>query len=426
MHFDRAQASTKAAHYYVTAGDHAGHRYGVLEAIAHYERACALLAVLPESRERNSLEMRAKRTLGWRLFQRDGSTDAALPLVERGRELAALLEEKATLAEILLRLGSLFMVRGDMGKASQHVRAAAPLLHLLPDALRSFGNELEAITVLIQGDPCKALRLLDASGILRATAEQVVAERKGTHLTSMAYGSFALWLAGKPDDALELARRGYRVAELLDDPWERAALLSDWAMLHAWSREPSRARELANQSLALAEERTFGMWRHRAGLVLRWAEAELAPVTSERRADELLNTPWESVALGRTQPSLLYAMLCARLGRTDDALRLISQTLVSLAQGEEHWLEPEFHRLRGAILAPTDAPEAERATLTAIDVAKTQASTSLELRATLSLCSLVSGAKKTRARRELTRLLGLIAGGQGTPDIVEARRLADA
>jgi DNA-binding winged helix-turn-helix (wHTH) protein len=426
VHFDHAHAPAKAAHYYVTAGDRAGHRYGVLEAITHYERACTLLAGLPESRERNLLEMHAKRTLGWRLFQRDGSTDAAVPLVERSRELATALEDGATLAEILLRLGSLFMVRGDMVKAGQHVRAATPLLHLLPDAPRAFGRELAAITVLIQGDPSEALRLLEASGILRATAEQVVADRKGTHLTSMAYGSFALWLAGRPDDAVGLARRGYRVAELLDDPWERAALLSDWAMLHAWRREPARAKELAAQSLALAEERTFGMWRHRAGLVLRWAEAELAPVTTRERADELLNTPWESVALGRTQPSLLYATLCARLGRTDDALRLISRTVVSLAEGEERWLEAEFHRLRGAILAPVDAHEAERSIVTAIEVAQKQASVSLELRATLALCPLVSGAKKARACRELARLLGLVVGGEESPDVVEARRLTDA
>ena len=172
-------------------------------------------------------------------------------------------------------------------------------------------------------------------------------------------------------------------------------------MLHAWRREPARAQELATQSLALAEERTFGMWRHRAGLVLRWAEAELAPVTSEERADELLNKPWVSVALGRTQPSLVYAALCARLGRTDKALEVIAQTLASLAQGEERWLEPEFHRLRGTILMTSDAKEAERSVLTAIDVAKKQCSLSLELRATLSLHSLVSGAKKARARREL-------------------------
>ncbi len=426
VHFDRAQAPAKAARYYVTAGDHAGHRHGVLESITHYERACALLAVLPHSRDRDVLEMRAKRTFGWRLFQRDGSTDAALPLVERARELATLLGEKATLAEALLRLGSLCMVRGEMGKASQHVRAAAPLLDLLPDPLRSFGKELEAITVLIQGNPREALHLLDAYGILRAPAEQVVADRKGTHLTSMAYGSFALWLVGRLDDAVELARRGYRVAELLDDPWERAALLSDWAMLHAWRREPAQARELANRSLALAEQRAFGMWRHRADLVLRWAEAELAPVTSEERTDVLLNTRWESVALGRTQPSLLYAVLCARLGRADNALRVVAETLASLGQSEERWLEPELHRVRGAILAPTDAQEAERSFATAIEVARKQASLSLELRATLSLHSLVSGPKKTRARRELGRLLGLISGGREAPDIVEARGVVES
>ncbi|MEI4878499.1 hypothetical protein, partial [Klebsiella pneumoniae] len=58
---------------------------------------------------------------------------------------------------------------------------------------------------------------------------------------AMAHGSFALWLSGKPDDAVVLARRGYEGAEALADPWERAALLSDWATLHAWRREPAKA-----------------------------------------------------------------------------------------------------------------------------------------------------------------------------------------
>ena len=239
---------------------------------------------------------------------------------------------------------------------------------------------------------------------------------------TMAHGAFALWLAGRLDDAVELARQGYRVAEALDDPWERAALLSDWATLHALRREPAQARDLANRSLALAEQGAFGVWRRRADLVLRWAEAELAPAISSERVDELLDRPWESVAFGRTLPSLLYAAMCARLGRAEAALDVISEALASLAQTEERWLEPELHRLRGEIVRAQDVLEAERSIATAIQVAQSQASTSLELRATLSLHALVSGARKSRAREDLARLLSMIAGGEDAPDVVEARR----
>src|SRR5258705_7028637 len=96
----------------------------------------------------------------------------------------------------------------------------------------------------------------------------------------MAHGAFALWLSGKPDDAVALVRRGYQAAEALDDPWERAALLGDLAMLHAWRREPAKPREIAEPSLALAKPGAFGLWTNRAGLVLRWAEIELSPAIS--------------------------------------------------------------------------------------------------------------------------------------------------
>jgi predicted ATPase len=422
-HFDRAQMPAKAAHYLVFAGDRAGQRYGLIEAIVHFERACALLAGLPEGRERDLLELRAKLPLSWRLFQRDGTTEAALPLLERARELAASLGETASLAEAHVRLESLFLVRGETGKAREHARAAAPMLDGVREPLRRFAQEFEAVTVLVQGNLREALELFESHGILRPTAEQSAEAAKGAHLMTMAHAAFALWLAGKPDDALALARRGYGIAEALDDPWERAALLSDWAVLHALRWEPAEARELASRSLALAEEGAFGMWRNRAGLVLRWAEAELEPAVAKKRADEILSMPWKSVSLGRTLPSLFFAATCARLGRTDAALDELSDALALLERNEERWLEAEIHRLRGELLASRDATDAERSIATAIQVARSQGAVSLELRATLGLHARVSGAAKARARDEVARLLTLVAGGEGVPDVVEARRV---
>jgi DNA-binding winged helix-turn-helix (wHTH) protein len=422
-HFDRAQMLAKAAHYHVAAGDRAGRSYGLAEAITHYDRACAFLARLPLSRERDLLEMRAKLSFGWRLFHRDGSTDAALPLLERSRDLAASLGEQESLAEALIRLEFVCLVRGDIGTAREHARAAAPLLDRVPDGLRTFGQDLEAITVLIQGNLREALDLFDSIGILRTTEGTGAAQTKGPHLMAMANGAFALWLAGKPDRALDLARRGYGVAEALDDAWERAALLGEWAMLHALRREPVEARELASRSLALAEEGGFGAVTQRSGLVLRWAEAELAPAEVKDRADEVLGKPWKSVSFGRTLPWLLFAETCARLGHPDSALGVLSEALQSLAHSEERWLEPELHRLRGEIVASRDALQAERSFATAIHIARSQGATSLELRATLSLHKVVFGAAKTRARDDLARLLKLVAEGESVPDVAEARRV---
>ena len=125
----------------------------------------------------------------------------------------------------------------------------------------------------------------------------------------------------------------------------------------------------------------------------------------------------------RVAALLLFAATCVQLGRADSALEVLSEALGALAQSEERWLEPELHRLRGEIVASQDMPEAQRSFVTAIQLAQSHGATSLELRATLSLYKVVSGPTKRRARNEVARLLPLVAGGEGTPDVAEARRV---
>jgi hypothetical protein len=50
----------------------------------------------------------------------------------------------------------------------------------------------------------------------------------------------------------------------------------------------------------------------------------------------------------------------------------------------------------------------------------------LELRATLSLHAIATGAAKNRAREDVGRLLSTMTEGHDTPDLVEARAVADS
>jgi hypothetical protein len=237
-------------------------------------------------------------------------------------------------------------------------------------------------------------------------------------------GSFTLWLMGEPDRAVALSRRAQQVTEQGYDPFdhERVAMLAEGALLHAWRREPARASELAKRALAISEERSFAKWQGRAELILRWAEAELAPTLPCARVEELLSKPWELGSVGRTMHATLFVAMCARLGRAERALEVIASTLATIERTDERWLEPELHRLRGEVLkARNDPAEAERSIATAIAIARKQGSRSLELRATLSLHALASGAKKKRARQDLSRLLSVFTEARDTPDLVDAR-----
>ena len=120
--------------------------------------------------------------------------------------------------------------------------------------------------------------------------------------------------------------------------------------------------------------------------------------------------------------AVLFVAMCARLGRAQPALEVITSTLATIERSEERWLEPELHRLRGEILkAQNDAAAAEKSIATAIEIARKQGSRSLQLRATLSLHALASGAKKKRAREDIAGLLSVFTEGHDTPDLRDAR-----
>ncbi len=425
VHFELGQMTMKAGRYHLVAGERAARRWGYKEAAEHLERAHAFLEGTPESRDRDLLELRVSLHHGWSVFQGDGRVDVAIPLLQRAKELADRLNDRASLGEALIRLETIHLVQGDLREATEQASALARAIDHVPDAaLRVLAKELEATTVLLRGDLEEARRLLGELGVFRATDDKTAMEAARAHLVAFSMGSFALWLMGEPDAAVALSARAQQITERAYDPsdHERVAMLAEGALLHAWRREPAPAAELAKRALAIAEKCSFAKWQGRSELVLRWAEAELAPTLPRGRVDELLSQSWDKGSVGRTMHAMLYVAMCARLGRTERALEVIASTLAVIEHTGERWLEPEFHRLRGeALKAHEDTRAAERSIVTAIEIARKQGSRSLELRATLSLHALVSGAKKKRARADIAGLLSVITEGHDTLDLLDAR-----
>jgi DNA-binding winged helix-turn-helix (wHTH) protein/tetratricopeptide (TPR) repeat protein len=425
VHFGLAQMPTKAGRYHLVAGERAARRWGYKEAAEHLEHSRALLDGTPESRDRDALELRVSLNHGWSVFQANGREEVAIPLMERAKELAGRLEDSASLGEALIRLETMHLVQGDLYDAGNQAAALAPVFDRVPDAaLRVLAKELEATTVLLHGRFEEARRLLADLGVFHETDDQTAMEAAHAHLLAFSMGSFALWLMGEPDRALALSRRAQRVTERAYDPFdhEQVAMLAEGALLHVWRREPAPAAELAKRALAISERRSFAKWQGRSELILRWAEAELAPTLPCSRVDELVSKPWGMGSVGRTMHAMLFIAMCARLGRAERALEVIANMLATIERTDERWLEPELHRLRGEVLkARSDAAEAERSFATAIEIAKKQGSRSLQLRATLSLHALASGAKKKRAREDISGLLSVITEGHDTPDLLDAR-----
>jgi predicted ATPase/DNA-binding winged helix-turn-helix (wHTH) protein len=430
VHFEHGQMPAKAARYHVLAGERAARWCGYREAAAHHEHALALLKETPESRDRDVLELRVSLSHGWSLFQANVNADVAVRWMQRAKELAGRLQDRAALGEALIRLETVLMVQGDLREASAQASALALVFDDVSDvALRLLAKQLEATTVLLRGQFKEARRMLGALGVFRATEQTTDIEVARAHLLAFSMGSFALWLTGEPDRAVALSKRAQQVAEQAYDPFEHehTAMLAEGALLHAWRREPARASELAQRALTLSKKGSFAKWQSRAELILRWVEAELSPNLPCARVDELLSKPWQDGSVGLTMHAMLYIAMCARLRRAERAMDVIASTLATIERTDERWLEPEIHRLRGEVLrSHNEVGEAERSIATAIETAKKQGSRSLELRATLSLHALATGKEKNRAREHVARLLSLISEGHDTPDLIDARAVVES
>jgi tetratricopeptide (TPR) repeat protein len=242
----------------------------------------------------------------------------------------------------------------------------------------------------------------------------------------LANGAFVAWLVGRADSALRLARLANDAAEAIGDPFQRAFVLLDWARLHLWRREPAKAEELAQRSLALADEGSFALVKHKAQVLLHTARLERESAPTGEQVDAWLRESSGGGGVGRTIYLALLAGLCLRLGRVDRAREEIDAMLDLVERTDERIVEPELLRLRGELLRASDRDEAERSVRKAIAVAREQSSLALELRAVLSLHAMVTGPERKQVREDLARLVSEFTEGLDTPDLMEAKSVLAA
>ena len=144
------------------------------------------------------------------------------------------------------------------------------------------------------------------------------------------------------------------------------------------------------------------------------------------------------VRLLREQNVLMYDGLLkialaeaeARAGDPDRAIAIIDEALATADRIGYRSFEAELHRTRGDILLkrdPADPAPAEEAFLTAIAIAKQQATRSFELRAALALAKLYqSTARPVEAHAVLAPALEGFAPTPEMPEIAEAQALLAA
>jgi predicted ATPase len=120
----------------------------------------------------------------------------------------------------------------------------------------------------------------------------------------------------------------------------------------------------------------------------------------------------------------------ARAGDVNRALAILDETLATCERTGHRAFEAELHRVRGEMLLkrdPADPAPAEEALLTAIAVAKGQATRSFELRAAFVLARLYQvTARRAEAHAVLSGALEGFAPTAEMPEIAEAQALMES
>jgi predicted ATPase len=430
-HLTEAGDTKRAAAQWLTAGQYAAGHSAHIEAIAHLERGLSLLPSLPDTAERDSLEIDLQLALGMSSIRAKGMI---APAVRDAYERASALAEKHRDQRLFQAIYGTYQHNVGSGR----IFAARPLAERLlavtahndaDPGLRLQAHHALWTALVIGGEPAGCLEHCE-SGRRRYDPERYQSHRDlyGGHDAGMCawvLGGQAEWLLGHPDPALTNSTRGIALAERISHPPSLNMALSYAAQLHIYRREPQLILDQLAAAEAVAAEQRLSVFL--SPQILRGAALLLLGQTKEAMGSLRPGLP-----PGRTggMRSLGFALLTIALveeGEYPEAVTLIGEALQGVeATGEGFWT-PELHRSRGLVLlAQNKLAEGEASIRQALELARKQQAKSWELRAATSLARLWGEqGRRAEAHELLAPVYGWFTEGFDTADLKEAKALLD-
>jgi class 3 adenylate cyclase/predicted ATPase len=403
QHLLAAGLDDRAISYLRRAGELANRRSATTEAITHLTTALELLRARPAGPERDRDELTLLLALGVPLTATKGySAPEVASAYRRAAELCAGMGgETPDLFRALYGTWRVLLLRPEYEQALSLARR----LELL--AARS-GNETQMAaahralgsTMFYRGDDLAGasahLERVIASDALRRTSTSFLEELLDVAdpwIACHAYRAWALWLAGRPEDARRMSDRALELGGELGHPFTRVLTLCFDAWLWQFEGDVEATRRRAADGLALAREQGFGFWIGWAEIMEGWARAaggDAAEGVAELRRGL---QDWHAVGseLGSPYFYSLLASVVAEQGDLPKAGRALADAEAVAARNGEGFWAPELHRMRGELLLREGAPaaEAEAHFRAALELARSRGAEALVRRAERSLLQAV-------------------------------------
>ena len=438
-HFREAGMVPKAIDYLFLAGKKATRVSANQEAIAHFNGALELLKTTPETPERVEMEVTLQLALvpPW-----EGAKGFAAPelgqAVGRARELCRQLGSTKKSAEVLA------MLAGYYATVPQY-RTSLELMERVTEMARAANDPtLTAVIHYLNIWPLLNVAELEKARECAECMLQIYDPDKYSHwaylygydygVMALGFGSWAQWLLGFPDVALDWSRKSLDLARRLGHPFTLAFALLGGCELHWFLRDADAVNEYTDELIPLAAEKGFVYWEGH-GIFYRgerWTlEGRVKDGIAEmRRGLDMMQSTGTGTCLTRLLTRVADA--CRRVGDVETGVSALSEAMELVRRLDERYMEPELNRLKGELLLMGKGPEteteaeAEKCFLEALEIARKQHARSWELRAAMSLCRLrAKQGRRDEAHELLSGVYNRFTEGFNTPDLRQARQLLE-
>ena len=425
-HWTEAGESKPAIAEWSRAGKAAEARNAFREALESYQRALALLNLLPESSERDLRELEFRQSVhGVLWLARGPSEPETIDATERAASLAEKSGNRAQLVNWMITRGNTALDSGDLPAAGTHADQALELA-LREGSPGSLGgaHALQMTARYYLGDLAGAEKHFTAG--LAFFDDLSFRQARGASVGRFGFPSLNAWMLGRADVARERMARAIAAAKG-NNPFD-VAHSGYWAVrLHVYLREYEKAETLAARALELSEKHQFKLLAALSRVGLGEARAQLG------RATEGIGLISQGIAglleigsrLGVSRLTAVLAEAQERDGAIVEALETVEQALQ--ANPDELVYRPETLRLRGELrLEQRQTELAEADFRDAIELAQKMGAKAWELRATMSLARLLAKqGRRDEARTMLAEIYSWFTEGFDTADLKDAKALLD-
>jgi len=436
-HYGEAAIADKAITYWHRAGKLSAAKSAVREATAQLRRGLSLLEGLPETRERQQLELDIHVTLTQALMAGKGYADPeTVAALEQANRLVTETGAVGTPRHfsVLYGLWNATVTGGAVPAALEHATNFLSFAQSQPSSgPLLIGHRILALSLIYSGDYRAALTHLEtAASLYRPDEHRDSAFRYGQDIGVGAFVqlSWALWHRGYPDQSARAADRALAYSRELGHAHTLAHALSFAGRAAVFARDVATVCACSNDCVALATEHGFAQWAAHGRILQGWAQAQKGQATTGiiRIRDGM--AALEATGTRSTTPLFLtlLAEALALAGKIEEGLAALDDALAKAAVSGVSW-DAEIHRLRGELtgrLPCPDPAQAEDSFRTALAIAREQGTRGYELRAATSLARLWrQQGRRGEARDLLAPVYGSFTEGFDTQDLKEAKALLE-